>query len=81
MMLNCKEATQLISQSLDQPLTWSNRLKLKFHLLLCDACTRFNQQLHQLRHLLTNMIRQTENDSSIHLSEEAKSRIIEHMKH
>jgi hypothetical protein len=80
-MLNCKEATQLISQSLDQPLSWSNRWKLKFHLLLCDACTRFNQQLHQLRKLLINMIKQTENDPSIHLSEEAKSRIIEHVKH
>lgn len=74
-MLTCKQASQLISQSLDRPLSFTSRMQLRFHLFICDACTRFKQQLNQLRSAVKRVTSHTENDSSIRLSKEAKTRI------
>lgn len=76
MMLTCKQASQLISQSLDRPLSLAERLKLRIHLFICDACTRFNQQLMQLRIAVQKLRGSIENDSAIQLPVEAKARII-----
>lgn len=76
-MLDCKEASQLISESLDRPLSLSERWQLKVHLWMCDACRRFKQQLNQLRQHLKALIQQTENDESIQLSQAAKQAILQ----
>lgn len=75
-MITCKQASQIISQSLDNPLSWSDRMKVKFHLFICDACTRFNRQLHLISNALKSMRSDTENDSTIQLTSEAKIRIL-----
>jgi hypothetical protein len=75
LMLNCKQASQIISQSLDNPLSWSDRTKLKFHLFICDACTRFYRQLRLIQNAIERMKINTENDASIQLSLDAKTRI------
>jgi len=74
-MLTCKQASQIISQSLDNPLSRSDRIKLKFHLFICNACTRFNQQLHLIKTAVKRMKLETENDTTIQLTVEAKARI------
>jgi len=74
--LTCKQASQIISQSLDGPLTWSDRLRLKFHLFICNACKRFNQQLKILSDAVRRTTQLAENDSSIKLSLEAKAKIV-----
>ena len=74
-MLTCKQASQLVSQSLDRPLSWSERIRLRFHLCICDACNHFNRQLRLLSHAVKRMAQYTENDSTIQLSLEAKDRI------
>lgn len=76
-MLNCKEASQLISQSLDRPLSLAERWQLKIHLWMCDACRRFKQQLNQLRQHLKVLMQLTENDKSIQLSQAAKQSILQ----
>jgi Putative zinc-finger len=76
LMLTCKQASQIISQSLDNPLSWSDRMKLKFHLFICNACNRFNQQLRLLSGAVQYIRQNTENDRSIHLPLDAKVRII-----
>lgn len=76
-MLNCKEASQLISQSLDRPLSWSERWQLKVHLWMCDACRRFKQQLNQLKQHLKMLMQQTEHNESIQLSQAAKQAILQ----
>lgn len=43
-MLSCREATRLMSDSLDQELPWSKRARLKIHLALCKHCRRFEEQ-------------------------------------
>ena len=74
-MLNCKQSSQYISQSLDRPLPMSTRVQLSFHLLICRACSQFNAQLGQLRVALQRMRHTTENDQSIELSADAKAKI------
>jgi hypothetical protein len=75
-MLTCKQASQIISQSLDNPLLWSDRMRLKFHLFICDACSRFGHQLHLLANAVKRIKNETENDSTIQLSLEAKAKIL-----
>ncbi len=75
LMLTCKQASQIISQSLDNPLSRSDRTKLKFHLFICNTCTRFNQQLRLIKDAVQRIKFETENDTSIQLSLDAKVRI------
>lgn len=78
-MLTCKQASELISQSLDQRLSWYNRLKLRLHLSICDACTQFSRQLGRLRAAIQNWVGYIEHDSAIQLTAETKSRIASHV--
>ena len=43
-MLNCREATRLLSDRLDRPLSRRQRLSLLLHTLLCSACRNFGKQ-------------------------------------
>lgn len=48
-MLSCHQATQLLSRSQDEELTFGQRSQLRMHLLMCSACTRFSKQINSLR--------------------------------
>lgn len=73
-MLTCQQASELVSQSLDQPLSLKNRFSLKFHLMMCSACHRFNRQMRQLRSAILGLVKTTESDESMILSPEAKAK-------
>lgn len=75
-MLTCKQASQLISQSLDHPLSWPQKMKLRLHLLMCTPCTQFKQQLNVLRVALRRIRNTTENDQNIQLPLDVKDRIL-----
>jgi hypothetical protein len=77
MLLSCKQASQLISQSLDRRLSWRERISLRFHLLICDICKRFSQQLNQLLGAVRQLTQQIERDENLQLSDDAKTRIVE----
>jgi hypothetical protein len=49
MMIDCREAARLISQHADLPLPLARRLKLRLHLVICDACSNFSRQVQHLR--------------------------------
>jgi ABC-type polysaccharide/polyol phosphate transport system ATPase subunit len=55
MLLNCKEATRLVSQGLDRRLGLAERLALRLHLLICDGCTNFGKQAAFLRRALARL--------------------------
>ena len=48
-VLNCKNASRLLSQAQEQDLPWTSRMQLRLHLFACEACTRFAMQLKVLR--------------------------------
>lgn len=48
-MISCKQATELMSQGLDRPLSLGERLRLRLHLLFCVGCRNTLRQFQFLR--------------------------------
>lgn len=48
-MINCRQATRLLSEGEDRPLETAERLRLRLHLLTCRGCRNYRRQLHTLR--------------------------------
>lgn len=48
-MLNCRQVVHLVSRSMDQKLSWRQRLAVKFHFLYCVWCRRYSKQIQFLR--------------------------------
>ena len=44
-MFSCKQATELMSVSLDSKLSLYKRVALRFHLLMCKLCSRCWRQM------------------------------------
>lgn len=75
MFINCRRATQLISQRQERPLSGYERLQLAFHLVLCHLCRRFGRDVESL-HQMGNAIARDESASSTpRLSPEVRARI------
>ncbi len=72
---SCLEATRLASDALERPLTWSERLRLRLHLMMCDMCSRCVEQF-QIIHQLAS--RSAEGKAS--LSEEDRRKIARALK-
>jgi len=45
----CSDVTQLLSESMDRPLSAREQLKVRVHYLICVWCERYGRQLHFLR--------------------------------
>lgn len=48
-MLNCHDATCLMSESQERSLSLKERASLKFHLMMCSGCRNFKDQMKSLR--------------------------------
>lgn len=48
-LITCREASHLISRQQDARLTLGERMQLRFHLMMCNACRRFAAQAEFLR--------------------------------
>jgi hypothetical protein len=48
-ILDCRDATRLISRELDGPLPRGRRALLRMHLFWCDPCRAFVDQIRLLR--------------------------------
>lgn len=75
MMLDCKQASHLLSQSMERRLSIRQRCLLRLHLMMCDACTQFFRQLGFLRKAIAELGRRVENDGRLVLSNQARERI------
>jgi hypothetical protein len=73
--VSCKEASLLASQSLDRRLRLSERVMLRLHLLVCEACTRFRRQIEFLRVAVRGDTDELDNEHLDGLSNEARARI------
>ncbi|MGO4381146.1 zf-HC2 domain-containing protein [Pseudoduganella sp. RAF53_2] len=45
----CREVHRLVSEGMDRDLSFVERTRMRLHLMVCDACTRFNGQMDVLR--------------------------------
>lgn len=51
----CREVHQLASESLDRQLNTGERLRMRVHLVMCGACTRFNGQMLLIRRAMQRL--------------------------
>ncbi|MDM7948927.1 zf-HC2 domain-containing protein [Hydrogenophaga sp.] len=51
----CRRVDELLSQAMDEPLGWSDRLRLNMHLRMCGNCQHVEQQVDVLRQLSVSM--------------------------
>jgi hypothetical protein len=74
-MLNCRQITRLVSQSMDAKLLWHQRLAVRVHLLYCSWCRRYASQIRFLRKATRELANVAENEAPARLSEDAKVQI------
>jgi len=48
LMITCKDASRALSQMQDGDVAFPLHMRLRLHLLLCEACSRFARQLRFL---------------------------------
>lgn len=75
-MLNCSKSSLLASRALDEKLSLRNRLLLKIHLIICNSCRKFSQQLTFLR----DATQHANAHSLFKLSDSARQRIADAIK-
>ena len=68
-MITCRHASRLLSDRLDRPLSWFQRLVLRVHLLLCASCRRFGRASEWLHRILASP------PSNVRLPSAARERI------
>lgn len=51
----CREIHQLVSEAMDRPLTLTERVRMRLHLVVCDACTRFDAQMLLIRRAMRRL--------------------------
>ena len=54
-MLNCKDASRLLSQALDRDLSLKEKLALRLHIAICTACERVEKQLKFLHRAIARL--------------------------
>jgi len=48
-MLNCKDMTKLISDSLERKISFRQHMELWLHIMMCGMCRRFRSNIIELR--------------------------------
>ena len=59
MMLTCKQVSRIVSQGLDRELGFTERVRLRVHLAICDGCTNFSKQMAFLREAMAKLADQS----------------------
>ena len=80
-MYNCKEVSEMVSESMDRALPFYQRVLMRMHLLMCKYCTRCREHFETLRAASRyEELHGKELDDSHALSNDCKERIKEFLK-
>ncbi|MBL1217732.1 MAG: zf-HC2 domain-containing protein [Planctomycetes bacterium] len=71
--VNCRQASQLLSDKSERPLAGYERAALRFHLFVCGPCRKYALFLLILRDVMMRI--SAEPNDAVHLSHESRSRI------
>jgi hypothetical protein len=74
-MLNCRQVTRLVSQSMEAKLRWYQWLGMRIHLLYCVWCRRYASQIRFLHKACNQLDPETQGSPSYTLSSEAKEKM------
>jgi len=75
---SCDVITRKISESMDHPISFRDRFRIRFHILFCAFCKRYRRQLLAIRNMLEKSRDRLEDEDTTDtpvLSPEAKERI------
>lgn len=50
-MMNCQQATRLLSDAQERPLSLKDQAVLKVHVMMCSGCRNFARQMGILREI------------------------------
>lgn len=67
-MLHCKDASRLLSEEMERPLSRQERFALKMHLMICRACRRCAIQFASLRTTARHFARGRNEQTAAHPS-------------
>ncbi len=77
----CRDTTPLISEMMDHTLPLGKRLRLKFHLAICDVCGFYKTQLETVRALALKLgEEEAPTQQQAILGEQAKTKIKDSLK-
>lgn len=71
---NCREMVRILSQSMDEPMPLTMRIKKRFHFLMCCWCQRYEEQLHYLRDTARQFPEHANEASDLPVANEVKER-------
>ena len=76
-MLNCKQISQLASESLEQKLSFRHRMQLTMHFAMCGICAHFNKSIKKIHSEAKACIDDIERGKidNLHLSDARRQRI------
>lgn len=55
--MNCKKATQLLSEQLDQSLSRKEKIALQFHLGICSGCRNFSRHMKKIHSISKDYVK------------------------
>lgn len=81
-MINCREATKLMSRARDARLTFGERVALRLHLALCEMCRRYQQHIGFLGVIARHLDKAAERHAKDHsgLDQAARADILDKVK-
>jgi sporulation-control protein spo0M len=50
-MMNCRQATKLLSEKMERPLSAREKMTLRLHTVLCSSCRQFGHHLQEIREI------------------------------
>ncbi len=75
-IFSCRDASRLMSTSLDRKLTMMESVELAMHLMMCRGCTNYRRDLRTLHQLIKEgKLHELPHDAR--LSEEARNEILD----
>ena len=80
-MYNCREVSEMASESMDRALPFYQRLLIHMHLLMCKYCKRCKEQFETIRAAVRyEQLQGKELDASRSLSNDGKERLKKFLK-
>ena len=72
----CKDTSALVSESMDHKVSASKRLRIRFHLILCEFCRYYKEQLTTIRKVAQGLDEASlDQEASKPLKEDAKEKM------
>lgn len=78
LLLSCLKATELMEKKLHIKLSFTEKLQLKAHKMICKACTQYEEQTHFIHNVMSKP--PTNGSPSVDEIESLKKEIIKKIK-